>query len=316
MQESLPPNSKPAAESPFCKGGLPRNVLSEGEIPSDIENDGNENPGWNRFGVRHFLVWMIGIGAMGGILRAIEALRFAYDQTGSLDADYLRRFLQAWPIVRLNVDDLAGMFVYGSILGLGIPAALTKPPNTEFWRHPGRVHFALACAMTSLAIGVQLLGTGLFGSILRSEENLSLLGGFGTAFVWSFYTMIRSRTRLVWRLALFLITLSIATEFCLTAYQGVMLRQTTLPSTSIIKLEQTHVLASIGAGVLIVLALIAAGIIELMIGRYRDWRVWSMTFLMPVAYLVASSSLYYELCRAYKFGSFSMGAGSLHSNFL
>ncbi len=240
---------------------------------------------------------------MSAIGRLLPAIQIAYDQTSSVDLGILRRILDAWAQSSQRQEAVAAGIVFGSIIGLGVPAVLTKPNNTDFWHHPGRVIYALACSFTFVAIGVQLLCTGLFGSAFRGQVEACTLGGLVTSFLWTFYTFIRCRLGTLWRVAILWIGLAIGAEFACTSMEALELRRSQIVSSALLRVEQWHVIASLGSCLLVAVTLTAAGFVELTLRQFRDWRVWSMTFLLPIGYVVATWTMYSELWRAYRIGN-------------
>ena len=100
--------------------------------------------GWDRFNVRHLLLWMAAIAFAIGGFRGFKAMHSTIDSQWP--------FLAAWFRASLDFQDYMTAITAGSILGLGIPAVMTGPANSKFSEHPARVLFALCISLIVLIL--------------------------------------------------------------------------------------------------------------------------------------------------------------------
>ncbi len=279
---------------------------SEGAEPSNAstdKGDGAWRDAWNRFGLRHFLSWMTGIAVAHGTSRMTEAMRMAYDRTGVVDWNYPYAAFVAWLDFRPTTDQFLDAILLGSILGLGLPAVLSKPKETEFWKHPARVVFALCLAFIAIRWSVELLSTGLFGPRLRAHAQVAWLGGLATGLTWSIYALVRSRVGILWRFGLAAIVIGTIGEFYFNGIEAMALQQSVVSTKTIMNNEKLHIVSSLTCAAVTTLFFLLACVVELTRGKCRDWRVWSLTAMIPFLLIVGTWRTVYELLRAYQYGN-------------
>jgi hypothetical protein len=245
--------------------------------------------GWDRFNVRHLLLWMAGIAFSIGAFRCFKAMRLAVPVPSS--------FFESWFLVSLDFDDYVNAIAVGSILGVGIPAVLTGPPNSKFSEHPARVVFALFIALATLKLAEHFTGV---------DSLLGMAGIAATGFVWSLYALVRPKIRWAWRWALLLVCFACAWDFYFVCQIVLMTSQLTTGGLSPMVrytpfsiVEQYALVATLlGAGIIISIGL--AGILEIARGRFKDWRTWTVMFIIPISVLLNATPLLYQILRSYQ----------------
>ncbi len=248
--------------------------------------------GWDRFNVRHLLLWMVAIALAIGATRGLKAVNYA---THSLSS-----FLSAWFSVSLDLHDYMTSISAGSILGLGIPAVMTGPVKTKFSEHPARVLFALCISFVLLNLAQRASNI---------DPLLGMLGTAATGFIWSFYALIRPRIGWAWRAAILLVCLSCVWDF----FYGCQL----VPFTSqkflsrgafasypiyvpyTIESIGQHASVSILLGAGLAFMVTVAGSIEIAFGRFKDWRTWTASIVIPICLMVSAIPLVVELVRGF-----------------
>lgn len=260
--------------------------------------------GWERFGVRHILLWMLGIAFATLVFRSINALGIAITESGESQTWTIFTFMAALRSQRLDLVDLTHSIAAGSILGLGLPTIFSGPANSKFLEHPARVLFALFTSFVMVEMLQKLLVVGAFGQGFQPDHYVSLLGGLSCSFIWTTYAVFRSRVSWRWRMVLVLICVSVAFEFAITLQVfrltgGSSSNSTRWLSNSVYNnVFWQSALVMVVEGV-VLLALMCSGIIELAFGRFKDWRTWAVSFVIPASTLTANAPMIYEMYRAY-----------------
>lgn len=250
---------------------------------------------------------MFGITIATGVARGLRALNVAISESyGSRDPLLLLDFFKAWFVGSIDYQDMALAIAGGSIVGLGIPAVLTKPENSKFLEHPARVLFALSIALIILGVAQNLLSAGIFGSNFQPDALVCMLGAAATGFVWSLYATVRSRVSLIWRVAILLICLSYAYDF----YYGCQL----LGAFASGRIYTPYSIDHYGTMTIllsgsIALVLVLAGITEIAIGKFKDWRTWTATLVIPICVILSATPMVYELVRSYHLEQTSIRSG-------
>ena len=244
--------------------------------------------GWDRFSVRHLLLWMAGIAFSIGAFRFFKAMRLALPLPSSL--------VESWFLVSLDVQDYVNAIAIGSILGVGVPAVLTGPANAKFSEHPARVLFALFIALSILKLAEHFAGV---------DSMLGMLGTSTTGFVWSLYALVRSKIGWAWRWAILLVCLSCVWDFYLgcqiasmtTKLRGGLISKFLYTQYSFI---EEYAVVAILLGVGFVLSIGLAGLLELTLGRFKDWRTWTVMVIIPISVLLNAAPLLYQIIRSYQ----------------
>ncbi len=304
-QESIKPNHGPVQV-------LTRNLdeISEGAIP---RTGAAFLRGWDRFSLRHLLLWMIGIALATGYFRGLGAMRLAMtDRVQRSQGGFLFDFFSAWLIGTLDVHDMTLAIAAGSILGLGTPAILTGPANSRFFEHPARILFSVCIVLVATAIAYDLIWLVGDSSFLHPDPVTSSMVAAAVGFAWSLYALIRSRVGWAWRVAVLLICISYASSFCLDG----QLASVFLPTSSLgagrtyasyvfytpYSIENFRVSGVVetllGCG--IAFAILVAGIIEIAVGRFKDWRTWTATLVIPICIVLIATPWIYEMVRSYR----------------
>lgn len=271
--------------------------------------------GWDRFSIRHLLLWMIGIAFATGYFRVLEATRITMNRMHqSSEGGFLFDFLSSWLVGSLAYQDTTLAIAAGSIVGLGIPAILTGPAHSRFFEHPARVLFAVCMALVALSVVQDLIALGIDGpfSHLNPVTCSMVAAAFGLA--WSLYALIQSRVGWVWRVAVLLICLSYASNFFFDGHlASVFLSSSTLNAGrryasydfdfytpySIENFKACGVVEMLlGCGT--AFSILVAGVIEIAVGRFRDWRTWSATLVIPMCITLIASPWIYEMYRSYQ----------------
>ena len=249
--------------------------------------------GWDRFNVRHLLLWMVAIAISIGINRGIKA-----SQNQGIPS--LTSFLTAWFSARFDFQDYVTSISAGSILGLGIPAVMTGPAKTNFSEHPARVLLALCISFVILNFAQQVSGV---------DPLLGMLGVSATGLVWSLYALVRPKIGWAWRIAIFLVCLSCISDFCFGC-QLIPLASPRFLSQGAFASYQIYVPATIGAignhelisillGAGFAIMVPVAGILEIAFGRFKDWRTWTVTMLIPICLMLLATPIAVEIVRGY-----------------
>ncbi len=286
----------------------------------DVISEGATTPtgaaflrGWDRFSLRHLLLWMIGIALATGYFRGLGAIRMAMMDTYSRsEGSFLSDFFSAWLVGTLEYQDTALAIAAGSILGLGMPAILTGPANSKFFEHPARILFSVCIALVGTAIASDLIWLGGDGTFLYLDPVTCSMVAAGVGFVWSLYALLRSRVGWAWRVAVLLICLSYASQFCLDG----QLASVFLPTSSLgagrryasydfytpYSVENFRVsgVAETLLGCGIAFAILVAGILEIAVGRFKDWRTWTASLVIPICIVLIATPWIYEMVRSYR----------------
>jgi len=243
---------------------------------------------------------MFGIAIATGVARGLRALNVAINESyGSRDHLLLLDFFKAWFVGSIDYQDMALAIAGGSIVGLGIPAVLTKPEKSKFLEHPARVLFALFIALIILGVAQNLLAAGIFGPNFHPNPLVCMLGAAATGFVWSLYATVRSRVSPIWRVAILLICLSYAYDF----YYGFQLLGVTSFASGRIYTQYSidlYCTMTILLNGSIALVLVLAGITEIAMGKFKDWRTWTATLVIPICVILIATPMVYELVRSYQ----------------
>ena len=118
-----------------------------------------------------------------------------------------------------------------------------------------------------------------------------MLGAAAIGFIWSLYATIRSRVSLIWRVAILLICLSYAYNFF---YGYELLGVSSFASGRIYtpySIDDHYGTMTILLSGSIALVLVLAGITEISIGKFKDWRTWTATLVIGVCKMIALLSL-------------------------
>ena len=210
-------------------------------------------------------------------------------------------FLAAWFSVSLDFQDYMTAITAGSILGLGIPAVMTGPANSKFSEHPARVLFALCISLTILILVQNASGI---------DPILGMLGVSATGFVWSFYALIRPKIGWAWRVTILLVCLACAWEF-FYAVQLIPFATPKFLSSGLLASYPIYVPYSFEAmwlnsivSILLragfSLMVLIAGSLEIAFGKFKDWRTWTATIVIPVCVFLFALPLLYEMVRGYQ----------------
>ena len=235
--------------------------------------------GWDRFNVRHLLLWMAAIAFAIGAFRGFKAMRNTFQSESP--------FLAAWFNASLDFQDYMTAITAGSILGLGIPAVMTGPGNSKFSEHPARVLFALCISLTILILVQHASGI---------DPLLGMLGVSVTGFIWSFYALIRPKIGWAWRVAILMVCLSCAWDF----FYAFQLISSTTPKFLSLRQYASYAIVSILLGAGFSLMILIAGSLEIVFGKFKDWRTWTATIVIPVCALLFALPLLYEMVRGYR----------------
>ena len=274
--------------------------------------------GWDRFSLRHLLLWMIGIALATGYFRGLGAVRLAMaDTVQRSQGVFLFDFFSAWLIGTLDVHDLTLAIAAGSILGLGTPAILTGPANSSFFEHPARILFSVCLALIGTAIASDLIWLVGDCSFFRPDPVTCSMVAAAIGFAWSLYALLKSRVGWAWRVAVLLICISYASSFCLDG----QLASVFLPTSSLnagrryasyvfytpYSVENFKVsgVAETLLGCGIAFAVLVAGIIEITVGRFKDWRTWTATLVIPICIVLIATPWIYEMVRSYRLDQMS-----------
>jgi len=249
--------------------------------------------GWDRFNVRHLLLWMAAIAFAIGAFRGFKAIHSTIESQSP--------FLAAWFSASLDFQDYMTAITAGSILGLGIPAVMTGPANSKFSEHPARILFALCISLIILILVQQASGV---------TPILGMLGVSATGFVWSFYALIRPKIGWAWRVTILMVCLSCAWDFFYACQltpsttpkflsRGPFASYTVYVSYSFEGMWLNSIVSILlGAGFAI-MVLISGGL-EIVFGKFKDWRTWTATIVIPVCALLFALPLLYEMVRGYR----------------
>jgi hypothetical protein len=264
--------------------------LSDWEVMRDDHNgllqtsNKGAAEGWTRFGVRHVLLWMTVVALFASLVR--------------LDSAFLG---EDWGYPDAGVDEILIACAGGTIVGLGLPIVLTGPTHTQFLDHPARVLFALLTSLVALGAIQRLTGNGfLFGVDGLSFE----MGVSATAFVWALYASIRSRIGWLWRIAMILICLQCILDFVsLARLMSVSSAIGTRRYASYIAELQSFDFDLIQLFVIpvaIAMCVFLAGVVEMFLGRFKDWRTWIAMTVVPVCLIVCLVPVGVELWRSHQ----------------
>lgn len=243
---------------------------------------------WSRFEVRHLILWTTLVACMIGgvrVWRFLEGAGFAPKSLTSLagTGEWNEPFRQ---------NEILVAFALGTLLGLGLPATLSPSPGIPFWSHPARVVFGLALAVVTTIFATSLASPFLFPGMVEQGGMILQLGAASTYLVFSIYVLLRSRVGLLWRLALFLWVLMVCLEIASLIIQfGYPMAQVSDPAVVIS--------STLGMMLVLIGTLMIAGIIELLAGKHKDWRVVSVTLMLPLCLLCFHFPLFDVLYQAY-----------------
>ncbi len=246
--------------------------------------------GWERFGTRHIFLWMFSIAASTFVFQCLNA--FQNSLNGATWARNDGFYTSSIPSTLVAMSS-------GTILGLGLPIILTGPKGSLFLEHPARVLFTLLASLTLLDLVARCLSSSM-SSVLGSMNELAIAAGMiATGFVWAVYALVRPRIGWLWRFATLLCCLALANDFAylcqiISASNGVGGRF--MPYV-----QDTHLFAivSVGGTIAIACSILIAGTVEILFGKFRDWRSWLATLVLPVCLIFSQSPSIFEVLRSY-----------------
>lgn len=263
-------------------------------LPNSIADDPNSNQpdsvawkrmalaGWERFGTRHIFLWMFSLATSTFVFQCIQGFQ------NSLSSSI--------PLTLVAMSS-------GTILGLGLPVILTGPKGSFFLEHPARVLFTLFASLTLLDLVARCLSSSM-SSVLGSMNELAISAGMiATGFVWSVYALVRPRIGWLWRFATLLCCAALANDF---AYLCQIISASNASGGRFMPyVQDTHLFAIVSVGVTIAIAcaILIAGIVEILFGKFRDWRIWLATLILPVCLIFGQSPSVFELLRSYQIES-------------
>ena len=247
--------------------------------------------GWERFGTRHILLWMFSLAATPLVFQCLNAFQnslngAAWSRNDGFSANSIPSTLVAMSS--------------GTILGLGLPVILTGPKGSHFLEHPARVLFTLFVSLTLLDLVARCLSSSM-SSVLGSMNELAIAAGMiATGFIWAVYALVRPRIGWLWRFATLLCCLALANDFAYLC-QVISASNVVGGGRYIPYVQDTHLFAivSVGGTISIACAILIAGTVEILFGKFRDWRIWITTLVLPVCLILSQSPSVFELLRSY-----------------
>ena len=250
--------------------------------------------GWERFGTRHIFLWMFSLAASTFVFQCLKAFENSLHGAAWERNDGFSTSSVPSTLVAMSA---------GTILGLGLPVILTGPKGSFFLDHPARVLFTLFSSLTLLDLVARCLNSSM-SSGLGSMNELSIAAGIiATGFVWSVYALVRPRIGWIWRFSILLCCLALANDF---AYLCQVISASNSAGGRLMPYVQApHLFAivSVGGSIAIACVILFAGIVEIVFGKFRDWRVWLATLVLPVCLILSQSPSVFELLRSYQIDS-------------
>ena len=247
--------------------------------------------GWERFGTRHIFLWMFSLAASTFVFQCLKAFEnslhgAAWERNDAFSASSVPSTLVAMSA--------------GTILGLALPVILTGPKGSFFLDHPARVLFTLFASLTLLDLVARCL-SGSMSSVLGTMNELAIAAGIiATGFIWSVYALVRPRIGWIWRFAMLLCCLALANDF---AYLCQVISASNAVGGRLmpyVQAPQLYAIVSVGGSIAIACTILVAGIVEILFGKFRDWRVWLATLVLPVCLIFSQSPSVFELLRSYQ----------------
>ena len=259
---------------------------------------------WDRFGTRHIFLWMFSLAASTLIFRSLNAFQNSNNGVGWERNDGFSAFSISETLVAMST---------GTILGLGFPILLTGPKGSRFLEHPARVLFTLFVSLTLLALMARAISASMSSVLQSTSEQAMAAGMVATGFVWAFYALIRARIGWLWRLAILLCCVSLANDFVYVCQITISTNAASaVRNIPYVNDPNLYAVVSIAGTSAMAIAMILAGVVELTIGTFRDWRTWITTMVLPICLILSQSPSAYELFRSYQIESLRIKAISFN----
>lgn len=247
---------------------------------------------WDRFGLRHFLLWMTSVALMNALWRILTQFEHSLAGGGPLGAALLNLF-QLAAVDRLDAQQAIVASGFGSLLGLGLPAVLARYPEATFWHHPGRVIPALFLTLNGTAWIASAFGVLFYQGWFEGSQLLMQMGAASTNLVFALYALMRSRLGILWRLALVLVVFMVCFEIIFSASELLNRMNSRIRITD-------WMMAYLALQGLLGFVLMVSGCMEWMVGKRSDWRTWIAALGVPVTLLCLQAPWIWELYRAYR----------------
>lgn len=248
--------------------------------------------GWERFGTRHIFLWMFSLAASTFVFQCLNAYQNSLNGAAWTQNDGFSNSSIPSTLVAMSS---------GTILGLGLPVILTGPKGSFFLEHPARVLFTLFLSLTLLDLVARCLSSSM-SSVLGSMNELAIAAGMiATGFIWSVYALVRPRIHWLWRFATLLCCLALANDFAYLC-QIISASNVVGGGRYMPYVQDTHLFAivSVSGTIAIACAILIAGTVEILFGKFRDWRTWLTTLVLPVCLIFSQSPSVFELLRSYQ----------------
>lgn len=250
--------------------------------------------GWERFGTRHIFLWMFSIAVSTLVFQCLDAI-----QNSLHGASWVRNVGISANSIPLTLVAMSA----GTILGLGLPVILTGPKESLFLEHPARVLFTLFASLTLLDIVAKCLSSSM-SSALGSMNELAVAAGMvATGFIWSMYALIRPRIGWIWRFATLLCCLALANDFAFLCQIISASNATGGRFMPYVQAPHLFAIVSVGGTLAIACTILVAGCVEILLGKFKDWRVWLATFVLPACLILSQSPSFFELLRSHQIDS-------------
>lgn len=250
--------------------------------------------GWERFGTRHIFLWMFSLAVSTFVFQCLDAI-----ENGLHGASWARNDGFSANSIPLTLVAMSA----GTILGLGLPVILTGPKESLFLEHPARVLFTLFASLTLLDLVARCLSSSM-SSALGSMNDLAVAAGMvSTGFIWSVYALIRPRIGWIWRLATLFCCLALANDFAFLCQIISDSNATGRRFMPYVQAPHLFAIVSVGGSLAVACTILVAGIVEILFGKFRDWRVWLATFVLPACLTLSQSPSVFELLRSYQIDS-------------
>lgn len=245
---------------------------------------------WDRFGIRHLILWTGAVAISIGFVKFFVVFEQAMLGGSNLADGVVYGFRYQNPI---RPTELLYALAIGTLFGIGTPAAMARSTSIPFWKHPGRVLLALFVATASITLGFTFLGFSLFSGYQERSQILMQLGASSTYLVFALYALFRSRIGVLWRLSLLAWILVIILKICLHTME------LAVPASSTTTLTR-FVLILLGSQFLCAALILISGVVEILLRRVNDWRVWLATFFLPLYLFAMHYALIEVVYQAYR----------------
>jgi hypothetical protein len=200
-----------------------------------------------------------------------------------------------------GIEEILIAMVGGTIVGLGLPIVFTGPEKTRFLEHPSRVLFALLMGM----VGLGAIQRFTFNGNLVGVDGLAFeMGVSATAFVWALYASIRPSIGWLWRGAMILICLECLLDFILLlrliGFSSMIGGRRYASYDAAFQNFDLELIQLLTLPAVIAFTVFLAGLVEVLFGRFRDWRTWVAMTVIPMCLIVGLVPVGIQLWRSYQ----------------